>query len=363
MDVKKKVICVLFAVFFAAGFLLCLFLPKETYSASERRKLAPMPLLSLEALWSGQFMKDFEAYTTDAFPFREQFRRMKALSAKGLFFRQDKDGLYVWDDFIATVEYPLNEDSLNRAAERFQYIHDKYLTEENRVYLSVIPDKNRYLAQESGHLSLDYERLEKIMAQKADFAQYIAIGDLLDKEDYYRTDTHWRQEKILDVAERLAQAMDAPIAADYALHTLDKDFYGVYYGQAALPLPPDQLNYLTGEAIDECSVYDWENQMDIPVYNMDKASGRDPYEMFLSGSLSLVTIKNPEAREGKKLVMFRDSFGSSLAPLLVSGYSQITLVDIRYIHPDLLEKFVDFEGADVLFLYSALTLNHSETLK
>ena len=85
--------------------------------------------------------------------------------------------------------------------------------------------------------------------------------------------------------------------------------------------------------------------------------------MFLSGSLSLITIKNPNAQTDRKLVMFRDSFGSSIAPLLTSGYAQIDLVDIRYIHPDLLWQFVDFEGCDVLFLYSTLVLNNSDTIK
>ena len=83
--------------------------------------------------------------------------------------------------------------------------------------------------------------------------------------------------------------------------------------------------------------------------------------MFLSGSLSLVTIENPLAKEDRRLVIFRDSFGSAIAPLLISGYSEITLADIRYMHPDNLGKFVDFGGCDVLFLYSTLVLNHSET--
>ena len=74
-------------------------------------------------------------------------------------------------------------------------------------------------------------------------------------------------------------------------------------------------------------------------------------------------MKNPHARTDKKLVLFRDSFGSSIAPLLAGGYAQITLVDIRYIHPEQLGQFVDFENCDVLFLYSTLVLNHSGTLK
>ena len=76
-----------------------------------------------------------------------------------------------------------------------------------------------------------------------------------------------------------------------------------------------------------------------------------------------MTIENPQAPQGKKLIIFRDSFASALAPLLASGYSKITLADIRYIHPAHLPSSLDFAGCDVLFLYSTLILNNSNTLK
>ena len=156
MDSKKKnlTVCILFGLLLAVAFLACLFLPKEATSDSERRKLAAMPAFTLDTVLSGRFMSGFETYTQDHFPFRDQFRTLKALSATGLFHRQDNNGIYVSDGFAAAVEYPLNEASLDRAAGRFQYLYDKYLNGSNRVFLSVIPDKNCFLARESGHLSI-----------------------------------------------------------------------------------------------------------------------------------------------------------------------------------------------------------------
>ena len=84
---------------------------------------------------------------------------------------------------------------------------------------------------------------------------------------------------------------------------------------------------------------------------------------FLSGSRSLLTIQNPNGVAGKELIVFRDSFGSSLIPLLLQNYETVTVVDIRYVQIDLLDRFVDFHGQDVLFLYSTLVLNNSETIK
>ena len=101
----------------------------------------------------------------------------------------------------------------------------------------------------------------------------------------------------------------------------------------------------------------------IPVKQALALEGEDPYSVFLSGSKSLLTITNPSADTDRELVIFRDSFASSLAPLLTSAYAKITLVDIRYVQPERLGRWLTFDSQDVLFLYSVSVLNHSETLK
>ena len=74
-------------------------------------------------------------------------------------------------------------------------------------------------------------------------------------------------------------------------------------------------------------------------------------------------MENPKGPAGKELVLFRDSFDSSLAPLQLDGYSKITLVDLRYVFSHTLGQYVDFTDQDVLFLYSSLLLNNSLALK
>ena len=83
----------------------------------------------------------------------------------------------------------------------------------------------------------------------------------------------------------------------------------------------------------------------------------DMYNVFLSGAKALLTIKNPNASTRRELIVFRDSFGSSITPLLVQDYSTVTVVDLRYIDYRLLEQYVTFRGKDVLFLYNTQVLN------
>ena len=363
---KNIVLTVLLAVFIFSFSAWCIIKEEDIYSDSERRALSLFPEITWDNILSTEFMSDFEDFTLDQFPLRDVFRSVKAISEKYIFARKDNNDIYTADGHISKLEYPFNIPMLDYAAGRFNYINKTFLADADcNVYISVIPDKNYFLAEKNGYLHIDYNSLVAHMKDKTDYMTYIDIIDMLSIDDYYTTDTHWKQENITDVAEHIGTVMGADVKADYTVNTLDNPFYGVYYGQAALPFKADTIKYLTSNVLDNCVVtsYDTSKPVQKHIYDMEKAYGKDPYEMFTSGSVALITIKNPLAETDKELVMFRDSFGSSLAPLLVQGYRKITLVDIRYISPTALGSFVSFENCDVLFIYSTMLLNNSRGFK
>jgi len=370
----KDLVQTLLIALFVFGFAFwCWFKPNSEYSNTERRTLDKLPELTLSSVSEGAFMDSFEGYATDQFPLRDTFRTIKAFSAYYFYNFLDNNDVYIYGDVIGKTEYPMKEEQLISASNKFNYIYNTYMKDKNtNVYLSIIPDKNAFIAKESGHLSMDYKEAVDVVKNNTRFASYIDIYDLLSIDDYYNTDTHWRQEKIIDVSERLAESMGTTLISDYKENVLDHDFYGVYFGQAALPIKPDTLKYLTNDIMDDCTVYTFDSKGELVesgVYNMEKAFGNDPYEIFLHGSQSIIKINNTNATTEKELVIFRDSFGSSLTPLLISGYRSITVIDIRYVSSLQLGIFMNqgmidtFDNKDVLFIYSTLVLNNSGQLK
>lgn len=360
---KNKILSLILVVFFLGMSLFGWLKPETQFSESERRYLAKFPEASASSIFSGKFMSDFETYSTEQFPLRDTFRTVKALVNKYIFNQRDNNGIFIKDGYIFKTEYPLNHESLTNASKKFRYVYDKYLSQtEVKVYFAPIPDKNYYLDDEN-YLSLDYEKLFSQIKEETDFMEYIDIKDLLTLDSFYKTDTHWRQEEILNVAKEIGAKMGVELQAEYDVESVDIPFYGVYYGQSALPSEPDKIKYLKNGSLENLKVFDYENNREISVYDMEKLYGQDPYEMYLSGPVSLIGIENDKANTDKELVIFRDSFGSSLAPLLAEGYKKITLVDIRYIHPNMLGEYIDFTNQDILFLYSTSVLNNSETLK
>ena len=334
------------------------FIPSKQISEAERRPLAQKPA------FSEKFQTEFESYSLDQFPMRDGFRTLKSLFHTGVLGQKDNNGIYLTDGTAVKQEYPLNRESVNHAIGRFQRIYEQYLAG-SRCFYAIVPDKGFYLGEDSGHLTMDYDALYAQMAEGLSWAQEIDLRPTLTGQDYYRTDTHWRQEKLLPAAAALCEGLGVapPRAEDFAAAALERPFYGVYYGQAALPMEPDTLFLMESELMSQCSVYDYETGKTGSIYDMTKLDSRDLYDVYLSGAKALLTIENPNAGTDRELIVFRDSFGSSIVPLLMEDYAKVTLVDIRYIQPDLLGQFLDFHGQDVLFLYSTLVLNNSAALK
>lgn len=360
---KKYLISVLLlAALWLGGSGLLWFGPRTDISEAERRKLEQFPIPSSETLLDGRFMTKFEAFTQDQFPLRDSLRRLKAVFSYNVLHQLDNNGIYLADGYAAKLEYPLNERSVENALAKFRRIHDDYLTDCKKIVFAVVPDKGYYLAAPNGYPAMDYETLFSMVSNE-DWAEYVDLTDCLRADCYYRTDTHWRQETLLPAAEKIAQALGVSIDDAYIPTALERPFYGVYYGQAALPLEPETIYLLESDALSSCTVYNHETKESAAVYDRTKLSSRDLYDVFLSGAVSVLTVENPTAETGRELLVFRDSFGSSLVPLLVSGYAKITLIDTRYITPAMLPEMISFGGQDVLFLYSPMVLNHSTMLK
>lgn len=340
------------------------FSPPKAYSDTERSDLSQMPQIQWETIWNGTFMPKFEEFTLDQFPARDAVRTLKSIFHYYVLNMSDNNGFYLTGDVIGKVEYPMNQPSVNYAAKRLAELQEMYLQGTAcKTYLTLVPDKGYYMAGENGKPAMDYGVMFAAIRDALPGSTYVDITGTLDAKDYYRTDTHWRQEMLLETAATICNAMGvtAPRAEDFTPTTLQRPFYGVYYGQAALPVQPETITVMESEVLSGCTVRNPISGKESAVYVKDTQS-KDLYDVFLSGPQDLLVIENPNAGTDKELIVFRDSYGSSMVPLLVQDYKTVTLIDTRYISPELIGDHVSFEDQDVLFLYSALILNSSRSL-
>ncbi len=89
-------------------------------------------------------------------------------------------------------------------------------------------------------------------------------------------------------------------------------------------MQPDALTYLTNDTLRACTVYDYETDTTLPVYDLDAAGGTTAMRAVPLRVEIAADDRESKCRDGQELVVFRDSFGSSLVPLLAEGYARIT---------------------------------------
>lgn len=328
---------------------------------SERRFPASLPPLSFQTIISAEYMDIFEEYAADNFVFREFFRSLRAVSVYGIFMQTDKEGLFFGSDGAGEFE-AINVRSFENVADKINIIADGLY--DINLFFSFIPDKSIYtnrvfpgfnaaLAEE-----ILYGRLN------SDIFTFIDLSSVMDINTFYRTDFHWDQISLAGVVDALGEKMNFVIdIGSYQINNFGS-FEGVYVGQIALPIGYDVMSYFELPHLRAYYLNSSNMTMELgAVYDYKRFFGLDPYDFFLSGAQPLVILKNNYLPYERVLYLFRDSFSSSLAPLLSSAYSEIVLIDLRYIDIHTINRLIDFEpGSDALFLYSTQVLNNSNFL-
>ena len=352
---KNKILVIVFIIYISLFSLISIFLPDKEISNSERRKLKDFPEFEFDSEW----ISKLDGYLLDHVVFRDEFRSIKANYNYKLLNRLDNNGIYLKNNYIFKSNYPTNKKSINNFNKNINNL-SRMFTNKNNIYMMIIPDKNYYLDGDD-FLNIDYDYIYKEVKRLG--FKNIEVRELLKLEDYYETDTHWRQENLDKVVRKMSKVMGFNYQNIEYVENTYNNFYGVYYGESAISRKPEKLVYLTNEIFDSVSVKYLENDKLSSVYNEDKLKGLDSYDVYLDGASSFIEITNNNSSSDKELIIFRDSFGSSLSPLLVNYYKKITIIDNRYISSKYFKDLISFNDQDILFMYSTLLINDSGSLK
>ena len=369
--IKNIVVTALFAGFIGIFAILCvirIFDPVK-YSDVEKRPMAQFPSnITIESILNTKdeeksTIKLFEKFTVDQFPLREFFRSLKAKYQLEILGMKENNGYTEKDGSIIEIEQTFAEENVKYTLEQLAKLYEKLANNGGNKYVSIIPDKNYFLGTEYGYPVRDYSWVINEVQAALPNMEYIDIFGELTLGDYYLTDWHWKQENLKEVLDALADGMGSAdrFSGEYTENKLE-GFVGGYTAMSALYPDPEVLTYLTSDILNALTVYDYETGKTHGIYNQKEFGGKEPYNFFLYGTRALLRIDNPNATTDKELILFRDSFGSSIAPLLAEGYKSIYVVDTRYIDPAFIfdaesNFYIDAEGKDVLFLYSVTILD------
>ncbi|MDR3073002.1 MAG: hypothetical protein LBU41_05865 [Clostridiales Family XIII bacterium] len=379
-DEKKEklrgmLITIVFLFVLGGFFILNRLISPPEILTDERRPAEKFPKITAESVAKTKFMDDFELWAADNFAFRKAFRTLHTETTFHVFFQTDKNGLYLGNSGAGKFE-KIKEEEWKQSLRKIKKV-EQNLTEwgiEN-IRFAFIPDKSIFAGRYFPGFDLEEARqiVETEFSDPETNIEIIDIANTLNASDFYRTDLHWDQSQILDVAQQL-------LGTSYKLnmeHSTSEtgspspqtagDFTGVYPGQLALNMKPDTLRYIPANNIRVSYLDVHTQEMTTGVLYKEKAltEDMDAYDFFLSGSQPLIFLENTQTTSDRTLYFFRDSFGSSIAPLLAASgsYKKIVCIDLRYIDLRMISQVITLtENADALFLYSSQILNNPTVL-
>lgn len=349
---KEKIIVMTFVGILFIFPICGLIIKDKEISSYERRRLANTSSLKED------FVDNLDDYLSDQFPLRNEFISTNSIFDRYVLGNVDSNDVYIMNGYVIDKNYPLKEKDVKGFIDKINYINDTYL-KNNNVFYTIIPDKGYFL--DDTYLKLDYDKMFRLINDGVKLP-YIDIKSDIRLDDYYKTDIHIRQEAYSKIIEKIVGEFGFLHQNDNYLQETFDDFYGASYSKVPLFVKPDKLTILHNDVLDGIKVTHLEyGKKDI--YDMEKLNSSDLYNVYLSGPSALIEIENSLSSTDRELVIFRDSFASSFAPLLAPYYKKITLIDLRYIRMDLTSNYVDFNDKDVLFSYSTLIVNDSNILK
>lgn len=351
---KNKILITLFMSLLLGTSIIQVISSDQEVSLSERRNLKQLPKFSLVNL----NINDYEGYLLDQFPWRDEIRGLKANFNYHIMQRLENNDTYFFDDYLFKAN-TYNEKQVVSFNQKMENLKARY-GNNHQYYLGIIPDKNYYLGNKY-FPSFDYDSLYKIV-NEIDY-NLIDFREDVDLLAYFKSDPHLKQDYLEPLVTHLLTSLGKEVNKINYTYNDYHHFVGSIAAHSGLAYQGELLTYLSNDLLTNCEVWYLENNTLTSIYNLAKLDGKDSYEVFLDGASALITIENKECSNDEELIVFRDSFGSSIVPLLVPYYSRITIIDNRYITLDKVDEYVTFDKQDILCLYNISLINECGSLK
>ncbi|NLC03427.1 MAG: hypothetical protein GX787_04005 [Tissierellia bacterium] len=360
---KSKIRSILFAIIILGLSVINVTRPTKVFSSKENRYLQQFPELTLSNIFSGDFSTDFEKYASDQFIGRDNWIGLKTLSQLAMLKKDNGRVYFGKDDYLFDVESGLDEKQFN---ENIQNL-DKFvgsIGEKIKITALLVPTKTGVLEDKLPAYApvIDEENLVAQIKEKLN--KDIIVTDLINtfkehaNEDiYYKTDHHWTSKGAFYAYEKYIESLGGSplIERDFIIDLVSDEFYGTSYRKANFYLgKPDTIHKYTGKNPIDYEIHFNSSPESGDLYDNSFLYKTDKYSYFLGGDKALVEI-NTSIKNGKTIVVLKDSFGNSMIPFLIHNYEKIIMLDTRYYNGSI-SDFVDENSVDeVLFLYNIQT--------
>lgn len=335
---------------------------QRTYSPVEKRELQTRPEISITKVLDGRFQKKYESYLRDQFPGRDHWVSFQ--TDMELFMGKNEiHNVYIGKNNYLLEHYTEKEFDPQQISKNLQAL-EKFVGKAKQnadVHVMMVPTKSWILREKLPAFAPHYkeQKFYDALQQKLEKEDVlISVEPVLDahkeEEIYYRTDHHWTTLGAWYAYEQYTKAVGGDLQRAQGkkkFRCISKDFYGTTYAKINYARQADKIEIY--EPADKLRVvYNMGEKKTKTLYDVSFLKTADQYSVFTGGNQAVLEITGG-IKNGKTLLLIKDSFANSILPFLAEDYEKLVVVDLRQLNVSGDRLLEMFSPTDILILYNS----------
>ena len=335
---------------------------QRIYSPVEKRELQTRPEISITKVLDGRFQKKYESYLRDQFPGRDHWVSFQ--TDMELFMGKNEiHNVYIGKNHYLLEHYTKKEFDPQQISKNLQAL-EKFVGKAKQnadVHVMMVPTKSWVLREKLPAFAPHYkeQKFYDALQQKLEKEDVlISVEPVLDahkeEEIYYRTDHHWTTLGAWYAYEQYTKAVGGALQRAQGkkkFRCISKDFYGTTYAKINYARQADKIEIY--EPADKLRVvYNMGEKKTKTLYDFSFLKTADQYSVFTGGNQAVLEITGG-IKNGKTLLLIKDSFANSILPFLAEDYEKLVVVDLRQLNVSGDRLLEMFSPTDILILYNS----------
>ncbi len=323
------------------------------FSQYENRKLQTLPNFSMDSLFSSKYTSEFDAYVNDQFPLRPQWIQVKTSLERNILFKNCINDVYLGKDDYLINRYTTKDINIARIEKNIEYLN-KFSAQHDAIVI-IPPTASEVLVDKLpfGYYHINQANYLDKIENRSDTSNI--LYEHTDENIYFKTDHHWT---LLGAYYVYKELVNDPLP--YEVATASNSFLGTTYRKINYANTVDSLS--TFQSPHTFSVtYDLSITTD-SLYTESALDTLDQYVYYLDGNHAITVIENETINSTESLLIVKDSFANTFAPLIANHYQTVHMIDLRNYNGSVTKYIEEHEFDHIMFLYNQINFMQDTNL-
>lgn len=277
-----------------------------------------------------------------------------------------KDGVFIWNN-KAFETFEASEGAAKAYAGAISYYKNK-LGNDINVYNLVVPTHTAFGLPDRLEKTIpstnQKKYLDEVFSGYSSKVKPVNVYDIFEEKKkeyiYLNTDHRWTALGAYYAYKEFCNVADeSPVDISSLISNNILNFTGTLYSTTnaeVLNNNPDTITYYDMPESYTMNILkknssEWKKYRG--VYNEDTNN----YDVFIYGDNSVTQIINDNEKNGKNILVVKDTYGNAFVPWLINNYDEVHSIDFRSYNGNIISYCAKNEITDVLFINS--TVNSS----